>query len=122
VNEPLNATKLKALRKAPVTLSRGSQVAVAKFDQLYRAGSVFVENECEVRRDPDVYMAACALADALGQDLAAHIGFAASGHTKYTIIFNLRIQFQTRIGPGRCAVGAYDFDAGICTYEGIVAC
>ena len=122
MNEDLNVSRLKALRKVSVHLSNSSPEAAAKLNQLYKAGRVFAPESCEVRRDADVYVAACALADTLGKDIASHIGSVASGQTKYTIIYNMRVLLYTHVGPGRCAVGMYDFDAGICSYEGIVSC
>ena len=79
MKEDLNVPRLKALRKVSVHLSNNSQEAAAKLNQLYKEGRVFAQESCEVRRDADVYLAACALADALGHDLAAHIGSVASG-------------------------------------------
>jgi len=121
-NDLLNLSRLEELRRKPVKLSKETAAAVAQLDQLYKAGKVFVKNDVAVRREADVYLAACKLADQLGQDLAKHLGRASSGYTDYTIIYNMRFRFQVRVGPGKCAVGTYDYKTRVCKYEGLVSC
>ena len=120
--ETLDRQKHQALKKKPVHLSKETGNAIEHMSQLYKAGKVFVENDCAVRREADVYLAACKLADCLGKDLAAHLGNVATGDTQYTIIYNMQVQFKVSVGPHKCAVGTYDFGEKVCRYEGLVSC
>jgi hypothetical protein len=121
--DKLDLAFLKAQRDKPVALSKATRAAIEKMEALYAAGRVFEKGSCELRRDADVYLAACTLADSFGNDLVKHLGGEKSAqHAKYEIFYNLRIQFRKRVGPGKCAVGSYDFDKKVSRYEGLVAC
>lgn len=105
-----------------VTLSKKSTLAAEKLKSLYKQGKVFVGKTPAVQRSHEVYLAACRLADLLGGDLARHIGTEASGQAHYEILYNMRFLFRVHVGPGRCAVGVYDFAEGTCSYAGLVSC
>lgn len=71
---------------------------------------------------PRSYLSACILADEIGRDLAKHVGGKAVGQGCYEILHNMKAILRRRVGPGRCAVGIYDFETKTCSYAGIVAC
>jgi len=106
-----------------ISLSSKSKAAADALFELYKAGKVFAgKKDPEVQRNPEVYLAACALADEIGKDLAKHVKGKASGQGCYEILHNMKAILRRRVGPGRCAVGIYDFETKTCSYAGIVSC
>lgn len=106
-----------------ISLSKKSVAAADALYKLYKAGRVFAgKKNPEVQRDPEVYLSACTLADEIGRDLAKHVGGKAVGQGCYEILHNMKAILRRRVGPGRCAVGIYDFETKTCSYAGIVAC
>jgi hypothetical protein len=83
---------------------------------------VFAKASPAVQRNYDVFVAASQLADEIGKDLGRFTNGEAAGHARYEILHNMKVIIRERVGPGRCAVGIYDFDDGACYYAGIVAC
>lgn len=118
----LDLTIQKDLKKKPVNLSKDTKLAAEELYKLYKAGKVFIENSCEVRRECDVYLAACKFADEMGKDLVRYVGGESSGHCSYQIIYNLQVQIKVSVGPHKCAVATYDFTKKVCRYEGLVSC
>ena len=106
-----------------VSLSKQSIAAADALYELYKAGKVFVDKENpEVQRSCNVYLTASTLADEIGNDLAEHVGGKASGQGRYEILHNMKAILRRRVGPGRCAVGIYDFETKTCSYAGLVSC
>lgn len=106
-----------------VSLSKQSVAAADALFELYKAGKVFVDKDNpEIQRSCEVYLAASALADAVGHDLAEHAGGKATGQGHYEILHNMKAILRRRVGPGRCAVGIYDFETKTCSYAGLVSC
>lgn len=118
----LDLTIQKNLKKKPVNLSKNTIFAAEELYKLYKAGKVFIENSCEVRRECDVYLAACKFADEIGKDLVRHVGGESSGHCSYQIIYNMQVQIKVHVAPHTCAVGTYDLTEKFCRYEGLVSC
>ncbi len=106
-----------------VSLSKKSIEAADALYGLYKEGKVFASKENpEVQRNCEVYLAASALADEIGNDLAKHVGGEASGQGRYEIIHNMKTILRKRVGPGRCAVALYDHGTKTCYYLGLVSC
>lgn len=106
-----------------ISLSKQSIAAADALFQLYKAGKVFAgKDNPEVQRSCEVYLAAGALADEIGNDLANHVGGKATGQGRYEILHNMKAILRRRVGPGRCAVGIYDFETKTCSYAGLVSC
>jgi len=106
-----------------VSLSKKSVAAADALYELYKAGKVFTDKDSpEVQRSCEVYLAASVLADEIGNDLARHAGGEPSGQGRYEILHNMKAILRRRVGPGRCAVGIYDFATKTCSYAGLVSC